>query len=220
MFVTLKTRITRIAPELQFWGYESGNVLAAIAGAGGFAAFYQSLQSVDDLPGRTFASDIALSFSAYPDIVVTIGLAVIVLLTIVLSPLVGSENRQAKSWIDGIASLFGLVLIGMALLFGTNWITFAAVCFVSGSALLRLCRASPVYLKLGGLLLALGGLGLTAYGVGSFQPSGSILLPALTSLTGAYVTFSSLMTYQGGIFECGIQKSRSLKQRPYKPFSS
>lgn len=221
MFATLKTRINRIAPELQFWGYEGGNVLAAVAGAGGFAAFYTGLVSVDDLPGRTWTDDIALSFSAFPDIVVTVGLAVIVLLTIALSPLVGKKNRQAKSWIDGGASILGLILIGTALFFGANWITFAAVCFVSGSALLRLCRLSPVYLKLGGLMLAAGGVALAAYGIGSLQSYDSVILSVLTCLTGVFVTFASLLTYQGGILECDSHQrsnnSDSARTDPFHP---
>lgn len=48
MVIALKNKIHAIAPELQFWGYEGGNVLAAIAGAGGFIAFYNGLLSVGD----------------------------------------------------------------------------------------------------------------------------------------------------------------------------
>ncbi|MEP3276567.1 MAG: hypothetical protein ABJN26_00945 [Stappiaceae bacterium] len=209
MIALLKKRVHRVAPELQFWGYEVGNVLAAIAGAGGIAVFYAGLRSVDDLPGQSWVTDIALSFSAYPDIVVTVGLAMIVLLTIVLGPLIGRENTGVKLWIDGIASIIGILLVGTALTFGASWITFAAVSFVSGSALLRLCRTSPVYLKLGGLMLAAGGVGLAAYGFNSFDMSQPSLLPVLTVLTGFYVIAASLMTYQGGIFECAGFKQQA-----------
>ena len=198
MFGRIKDWLHSVAPELQFWGYEGGNVLAAIAGAGGFAAFYNGLISVSTMPTQSVTARIAAAFTDYPDILVTAGLAIIVLATI----LFGSDERpRAKLWIDWIASLTGLVLVGTALYFGASWITFAAVSFVCASALLRLCRVSPVFLKLGGLMLAAGGLGLAGFGISviHIQP---VLLAILTVLTGIYVVFASLMTYQGGIFEC------------------
>ncbi len=36
MFTRLKSKINEVAPDLQFRGYEGGNVLAAVAGVGGF----------------------------------------------------------------------------------------------------------------------------------------------------------------------------------------
>ena len=211
MFRGLKYRIHQVAPELQFWGYEGGNVLAAIAGAGGFAAFYGGLRSVAEMPAQGLSDRIAAAFSGYPDILVTAGLAVIVLATIVL----GNEKRPAlKTWIDRTASVTGIVLVCTALYFGASWITFTAVSFVSASALLRLCRTSPVFLKLGGLMLAAGGFGLAGFGVSSLHASQSALLPGLTVLTGIYVMFASLMTYQGGIFECGGHMTTSNDARP------
>ena len=203
MFGRIKDRIHSVAPELQFWGYEGGNVLEAIAGAGGFAAFYDGLISVSTMPTQSVSTRVAAAFTGYPDILVTAGLAIIVLATI----LFGSDERpRAKLWIDRIASLAGLVLVGTALYFGASWITFAAVSFVCASALLRLCRVSPVFLKLGGLMLAAGGLGLAGFGISVIHAQ-PVLLASLTVLTGIYVVFASLMTYQGGIFECSGSSS-------------
>ncbi|MEQ8783637.1 MAG: hypothetical protein RIE06_28570 [Roseibium album] len=203
MFTPLKYKIHEIAPDLQFWGYEGGNVLAAIAGAGGFFAFYEGLRSVSEIPADNLWSTVATAFSTYPDIIVTAGLAVIVLLTIFLGRFLGAPDRgQAKTWIDRTSSLAGIGLVLGALYFGASWITFTAVSFVSASALLRLCRTSPVFLKLGGLMLAAGGFGLAGYGLSTVQDTQSALLPGLTVLTGIYVFFASLMTYQGGIYEC------------------
>ncbi|WP_029061570.1 hypothetical protein [Labrenzia sp. DG1229] len=203
MFTLLKNKIHEIAPDLQFWGYEGGNVLAAIAGAGGFFAFYEGLRSVSEIPTDNLWSTIATAFSTYPDIIVTAGLAVIVLLTIFLGRFLGaSDSGQVKTWIDRTSSLAGIGLVLGALYFGASWITFTAVSFVSASALLRLCRTSPVFLKLGGLMLAAGGFGLAGYGLSTVQDTQSALLPGLTVLTGIYVFFASLMTYQGGIYEC------------------
>lgn len=209
----LKNRIHAIAPQLQFWGYEGGNVLAAVAGAGGFVAVYSGLQSVGDVPIHNPWAGIATSFTDYPDVLVTAGLAIIVLVTITLGNVLDGDDKQnVKIWIDRVASLASMALVGAALYFGASWITFTAVSFVSASALLRLCRTSPVSLKLGGLMLAAGGIGLAGYGLSSLQMTASVLLPGLTIFTGIYVTFASLMTYQGGIYACdGFEDSSPSK---------
>lgn len=203
MVMPLKNKIHAIAPELQFWGYEGGNVLAAVAGAGGFIAFYNGLRSVGDVPLHDLSAGIVGALTSYPDVLVTTGLALIVLLTVTLGGLFGATLGPAvKLWIDRVASVCGILLVGAALYFGASWITFTAVSFVSGSALLRLCRTSPVFLKLGGLMLAAGGVGLAGFGLSSMASASSLMLPVLTVLTGIYVIFASLMTYQGGIFAC------------------
>ena len=156
------------------------------------------------MPSQSLSTRIAAAFTDYPDILVTAGLAVIVLATI----LFGSDRRPyLKTWIDRTASALGIALVCTALYFGASWITFTAVSFVSASALLWLCRTSPVFLKLGGLMLAGGGFGLAGFGVSSLQASQQALLPTLTILTGVYVMFASFMTYQGGIFECSAYET-------------
>lgn len=214
MIAALKNTIHRVAPDLQFWGYEGGNILAAIAGSGGLVALYSGLQSIAGMPTHNAASGIAAAFTRFPDIIVTTGLAVIVLATIGFSHLFSSdETVSARIWLDRAASIAGIVLVAAALFFGASWITFAAVSFVSASALLRLCRISPVFLKLGGLLLAAGGFGLAGYGLTSEGLWQMDILPVLTALTGLYVIFASMMTYQGGIYECSADRSN----RPRNP---
>lgn len=215
MFSPLKHRIHQMAPELQFWGYEGGNVLAAIAGTGGFLSLYYGFWSLSDLSETNPFSGVAVAFAEYPDILVTVGLAVIVLFTILSGNIFnGRSTQKAKVWIDRAGSITGIGLVCAALYFGASWITFAAVSFVSASALLRLCRTSPVFLKLGGLMLAAGGFGLAGFGLSTVSQSDSILLPGLTVLTGIYVFFASLMTYQGGIFECNAHHETAQPQEP------
>ena len=55
---------------------------------------------------------------------------------------------------------------------------------MSDSALLRQCRNTPVFLKLGGLLLTGGGICLFGSGVAAPYPSGNTWVAALTALTG------------------------------------
>lgn len=203
MIVQFKNRIHQIAPELQFWGYEGGNVLAAIAGVGGFLSFQAGLRSVGDMQEQNLAASIAIAFTDFSDILVTVGLIIIVLATIAFDNIFrGCVGPRVKTWVDRTASVLGVSLVVMALYFGASWITFTTVSFVSASALLRLCRTSPVFLKLGGLMLAVGGFGLATYGLSTVQISQLSLLPLLTILTGVYVIFASLMTYQGGVYEC------------------
>ncbi len=205
----MRLRIMKVAPELQFWGYESGNMLAAIAGAGGFFMFYSDIASVITSSQLATGEKIAVLFSNNPDAAAPIGLAVIILVSMGLGSIAGRlKLLRARTSIDAAATLLGMTLIATTLYFGASWITVSAVCFVSGSTLLRLCCKSPVFLKLGGLMLALGGVCLAIFGATSFSLSQSILLAGLTSLTGIYVVAASLMTYQGGIFECQAIQSQ------------
>lgn len=203
MMFLIKHKINRIAPDLQFWGYEGGNVLAAIAGAGGFMSVYNGLKTVGEMPTQSMSVRVATTLEVFPDIVVTAGLAIVVLIAIICGNIFKThQSHRAQSWVDGTTAIIGMWLVGAALYFGVSWITFTAVNFVSASALLRLCRTRPVYLKLGAIMLAAGGFGLAGYGFRSLQGSETAFLSALTFLTGIYVIFASLMTYQGGIFEC------------------
>ena len=221
MLTRVKSRINKIAPDLQFWGYEGGNVLAAVAGVGGFIAFYDGLHLLTEMSGQNIWLSMEAAFIRFPDVLVSTGLATIVLLTIILGRIFDDgKRRPLKTWIDRLASIIGLGLVFAALYYGASWITFAAVSFVSASALLRLCRISPVFLKLGGLMLAAGGVGLVGYGLSTVEGEGSTLLSGLTVLTGIYVFFASLMTYQGGIFECDDWRNSitgNVSTDPFRP---
>ncbi|MEM6466644.1 MAG: hypothetical protein AAF679_09090 [Pseudomonadota bacterium] len=184
------------APEIQFWGYESGNVLAALAGAGGFAAVWADLQTVQ-AEGGTLLTLLAL----VPDATVAIGLVGLVLGISALRYCCGTD--RARSVIDRTTVLLALVILTGTLLLEVSWITLAAVFFVTGSTLLRYVAQHPVFLKLGSLMLAAGGLSLTGFGVSlALAAPEPALLPILTVLTGIYVAGSSLLTYQGGMVLC------------------
>ncbi len=212
----------RHAPELQFWGYEGGNILAAIAGAGGFAAFYSSVRLTLSEPNATFVSRAARLVAEFPDATATIGLGLIVLWSLGVGTLARRTGTpEASRWIDGIAVVAGLCLLAATLFFGANLITLSAVFFVSGSALLRQCRDYPVFLKLGGLLLAAGGLCLAGSGFRTLHADGTTLVAGLTALTGLYVAGAGLMTYEGGVFECAgarARKTKSIRSTFFGPF--
>ena len=76
-FRAIRRWFTRNAPELQFWGYEGGNILAAIAGVGGFAAFTTSLAQTISKPNITIAEKFVGLVAEFPDAAATIGLAMI-----------------------------------------------------------------------------------------------------------------------------------------------
>lgn len=71
--------IKRNNMELQFWGYEIGNVLATIAGAGGFLSFFYSIEAVFKNSSAGESTAIQQLFTNYPDAAVTVGLGTIVL---------------------------------------------------------------------------------------------------------------------------------------------
>jgi hypothetical protein len=186
MFAHLKETLHRNAPELQFWGYESGNVAAALAGAGGVAFLG--------------TSDFGALLRNTPDLIATCGIAAIIIGTSVFGPL--AQQFGARQWVDRMAIVLSVVLMVFALSLASNWITLAAIFFVTGSALLRMCYSTPVMLKLGGLSLAAGGVCLGAFGVDMMATSNGVMIGGLTALTGFYVTGASFLTYQGGIYAC------------------
>ncbi|WP_298982638.1 hypothetical protein [uncultured Roseibium sp.] len=97
-----------------------------------FFAFYDGLQLVKEMPGQTFWLSMEAASIRFPDVLVSTGLAIIVLLTIFLGQFFDdSRRRPLKTWIDRMASAIGLVFA--ALYYGASWITFAAVSFVSAS---------------------------------------------------------------------------------------
>ena len=111
----------RNAPELQFWGYEGGNILAAIAGAGGFAAFAYSISFTLSEPQSTLAGKSVRLLTEFPDATATIGLAIIVLWSLGLGALARRAGAvRAQRWIDGTAVMAGLCLIAATLVFGAN----------------------------------------------------------------------------------------------------
>lgn len=202
--------IIRNSPELQFWGYEGGNVFAAVAGAGGFVAFYQGVAAITAESGAGLGERTAALLAGFPDAAATIGLAVIILWSLGLDFITKRTGTGFLSGpIDGLAATAGIVLIAATILFGASWITVSAVFFVSGSALLRQCFESPVFLKMGGLLISGGGVCLTGAGLTYGLAAEAPWVAALTAITGFYVAGAGLMTYRGGMFECEAAKANT-----------
>lgn len=215
----MRNWIFRLSPELQFWGYESGNLLAAVAGAGGFIAFYAGVATIAaDDQDSLFERATAL-LTQFPDAAVTIGLALIVLWSLILGAIVKRAGADgATRCIDRVAATFSIALILATLVLGASWITISAVFFVSGSALLRQCFESPVFLKLGGLLICGGGLCLAGAGLDVSLAAHTIWVAGLTAVSGFFVAGAGLMTYRGGQFECDAAKQSASTGRRQPAF--
>ncbi|MEM7024506.1 MAG: hypothetical protein AAF637_18295 [Pseudomonadota bacterium] len=205
--------------ELQFWGYEGGNVLATVAGAGGFGAFTHSVGGVWEQDQLNFIEKCAELSATYPDALVTIGLGALVLLAPVLRHAADRRGIRAVNLVDLGVTMLGLAILGYALSHDTSWIAVSASSFVVASAFLRQCKNNPFLMKAGGLALAVGGTALAFFGLdglaqlGSHSESMQIALGILTAGTGLYVVGASLLTYEGGIYATSDFKD-SDKVRP------
>lgn len=204
---TLAVRIKRNNMELQFWGYEIGNVLATVAGAGGFLSFAGTIQTV--LQNQSVGAFTAIQqlLTRFPDVTVTIGLGTLVLIVPALRARVFS--KWSSHWLnvtDISITIIALAILCYAIILDTSWIAIASSCFVLASCFLRQCRTNPLLIKAGGLALACGGIGLVLYGLQVALPvaldrgNSVVILGTLTSVTGIYVMFAGLLTYEGGIF--------------------
>lgn len=83
--------IKRHNMELQFWGYEGGNVVATVAGAGGFQAFRDKIDTVLADEGVTVVQKVGALSVEYPDAFVTIALGS----TVVLAPMARRAAEHA-----------------------------------------------------------------------------------------------------------------------------
>ncbi len=193
--------------EVQFWGYETGNVIASITGAGGMKAFFGSLGDAYRTGGASPGAAVLWLARETPEVFATLGVIAIV---VVAYPLGNAVRRQfgamAADAVNALAVPLALGLLGYALVSDANLFTVAACAFVVGSCLLRGAGTFPLLLKLGGLALTLGGLALAAAGVmvlavRLFGPGGAgLALSAATFLSGVFVAGAGLLTYQGGSF--------------------
>lgn len=196
--VSRGTFFHRAAPELQFWGYEIGNVLASIAGIGGFAALSahgRFSEATGDMGALEFYWRLLLSL---PELVATLGIILLVLATFVVRMCLSQESvdRGVGLRVDMVLMRSSLVLAALTALWGANWMTLAAVCFASASALIRLTYHAPRYLKYGAAMLMLGGSFLVAFACFSL-PSGSVAI--CLALNGFYVIFAGAMACASGV---------------------
>lgn len=194
--------------ELQFWGYEIGNVLAAIAGVGGFLTFYDDLVSVSQISRQaeqpSYLDLLVQIASQYPDILVIVGIGLIALFAPVTRKFIAKSKSLAllNLW-DVLCIMVALALVAFAIKTNTSWITVSGATFVVASSFLRFSHDNPVFLKLGAIFLQLGGIALSLFGVGSLHESPTLIdgvLGVLLCLTGYYVFAAGTLTYEGGIF--------------------
>lgn len=216
--------------DVQFAGYEGGNIIAAIAGAGGPAAFANDISTT--FGDNTSITNQVYSLAAnYPDATVTIGLGALVLLSPAVRKLANTYGTLAENVVDIVVSLLAMTILGYALTQDSSWITIAASSFVVASSFLRQSAENPFLLKLGGVFLTFGGLALALFGFENLQSPliqtdvTGATMGLLTLGTGVYVAGAGLLTYEGGIFammghrpdESGRQISASLAAKLLDP---
>lgn len=198
--MSITSTVRANALEFQFWGYELGNVVAAITGAGGFALFMgETLRAFSQLG---LIAGYAHLLVTHAEVAATLG---VLLLVVLASPVAALARRflgnTASAAVSVLVAALALSLLGYAVVAQTSFFTLAACCFVLGSSLLRSADEMPVMLKLGGLCLTAGGLALSAAGLTMFGGSAHALsLALLTFLSGLYVAGAGLLTYRGGVF--------------------
>ncbi len=195
--------------EVQFWGYEIGNVIASMTGAGGVGAFLFDLHMAWQKSGMSVLGAAAWLAQHFPETFSTIGVILMVVLAHPVAKMAGRMGGHTLADAVNICVVpLALGLLGYAVAHSASFFTVAACSFVAGSSLLRGAGEFPLFLKVGGLLLSIGGLALGAAGLGVLT-SGTfgdgavaIALGCTTALTGAYVAGAGLLTYSGGIGAC------------------
>ncbi len=199
--------LRRHSLEVQFWGYETGNIVASITGAGGLRAFADSFAEAARSTGYAPVATALWLARNHPETFATLGVMAIVVVAFPLGSAVGRRfGPRAADAVNALAVPLALSLLGFAIARSANLFTVAACAFVVGSCLLRGAGHFPLLLKLGGLALSFGGLSLAAAGVMVLAvalfgagPLGTAL-SAATFLSGVFVAGAGLLTYQGGCF--------------------
>ena len=151
--------LRRHSLEVQFWGYETGNIIASITGAGGMRAFFDSLAEAGRSNGYAPAALGLWLARTHPETFATLGVVAIVVVAFPLSAAVRRHfGPRAAEAVNALAVPPALALLGFAIVRNANLFTVAACAFVVGSCLLRGAGHQPLLLKLGGLALTFGGL--------------------------------------------------------------
>lgn len=209
--------LERHSLELQFWGYEVGNIVAAIAGAGGVSVLLASLKSAFN-DGSFWAALQRLAID-FPEAAATIGVVALVVFAFPVSSLATRVGGpRCADLVHAAAVPVALGLLVYAVVATASPFTVAACAFVTGSCLLRGAAAYPLLLKLGGLSLALGGLALSAAGLTLPMDSAAEQGLAITTFfAGAYVMGAGLLTYRGGVF---VISGMGMIKEPNSPIAS
>lgn len=133
--VGVRETFRRNAPEIQFWGYEGGNILASISGSGGVVKFADTISSVAANDSLSVAGKILEMTGHYPDATVVIGLGTVV----VVGPLARKAAERAcgtdaVNTVDAVTAAGALSILGYALTHAitqdASLITAAASSFV------------------------------------------------------------------------------------------
>ena len=194
--------------EIQFWGYESGNILATIAGAGGFTLFGNTIRDVLQDSSLNAWSKVFYLASEHPDATVTLGLLLLLLCApLVRNPIAKLGNIDLMNVIDTLLFALAIFVLLYAMNSDTSWLSVSGASFVVASSFLRYSKKNPLLLKIGGLVLSSGGICLGMFGLTllaqSLETSNTVetIMASLTIGTGLYVTGASLLTYEGGVFQ-------------------
>lgn len=211
--------------EHQFWAYESGNVIAAIAGSGGFLAFKDGLSKTFFNAAQSLDEKFVTLLSDYPDIFVALGIGAVT----TIGPFLKIRSKPGSWRTNGADIITTVVATGILTLSIENdasLISTSAAAFILGSSFLRFSGNNPFFLKLGGLGLTAGGALLTAFGAENALQQiqnehidyARLNLDALTVGTGAYVSMAGLLTYEGGIFATNDYEDKSPQGLQKGPF--
>lgn len=209
--LSLASAIKRNNLNLQFFFYEGGNLIAAIAGAGGLGSLARDLESL------RFSSEGPVSvwlgvqrmMAGYPELTIVLS----ILLVAIIGPILrdqsmrlipGRLRRPVGMGVDVLLTGLALTILVYSLIRAAAPIACAAAAFVVSSALFRQAADRPLFLKIGACALALGGAFLTLTGLAGLSggTDRAVLLALLTALTGAAVVLASLLAYEGGMHAC------------------
>ena len=201
--------IMQRSTRLIFWGYESGNLLAAITGVGGIVVVLDALSA-----SREASCAIKSNFWCAIDIATTFP-SILAVLSLQILVLVGPFVRKvawvkARSWRVNLSDVFWFVLAIALVIYAfdnnSSWVTAVSIAFVLASAFLKLGYHSAFYLKIGALLCQLGGFCMFKFGLvtlamqhGLGNDPASIAMAVLTCISAYYVYSAGVFTYVGGI---------------------
>ena len=124
--------------EIQFWGYESGNILATIAGAGGFTLFGNTIRDVLHDSSLNGWSKVFYLASEHPDATVTLGLLVLLLCApLVRNPIEKLGSIDLMNVIDTLLFTLAIFILLYAMNSDTSWLSVSGASFVVASSFLR-----------------------------------------------------------------------------------
>lgn len=207
-----ESAFARHAPVIQFAAYETGNIVAAVAGNGGLSATQKQLSRIFENPDLGTMEKLGTIAEQYPDAATAILIGGVVMASGPVRHMVKKlENTAILNTADIIISSTAMGTLAYTLSMDSALVTKAAAAFVVGSSLIMHAKKNPLFLKMGGVMYTAGGALLGAWGaqmgMHSLQDVLSdptladqikLAIDASTALTGAFVAKAGLLTAQGG----------------------